>query len=357
MADQPPLAATLLNSTNPSEECGLEAEFQYGFFTVVYSLAFILGLPGNAVALYFLCQPSQRARRSNIYFINLSAVDLVFICLLPMRIYYHSRGNDWVFGDVPCRITGTLFYLNIYLSIGFFTCIGMDRYLAVMHPVTYLRLKSSQYPLVLTVGIWILGSAIVLPLILGGPLDNVPGNSSRISCFEDFSKRSWHNRLIPYNVCALTFGFLVPFTVIAVVFPVMAHRVCRIKNSIHRKVALRIIGFILAVSFFCFLPYNITHLFHFLMRLGFIQQCAASRHIYKLRRITLALVSLNSCLNPILYFIPLISRRFSAPKFFYSKKVYNMNENTHSRTKATNPLCQREAAIFPTVATAEWSAV
>uniref|UniRef100_A0A8C5QCQ0 G-protein coupled receptors family 1 profile domain-containing protein n=1 Tax=Leptobrachium leishanense TaxID=445787 RepID=A0A8C5QCQ0_9ANUR len=344
---------------NLNERCNLEAEFQYGFFTVIYSLVFILGMPGNACAMYRLCQRSQRARKSNVYFVNLCVVDLIFICMLPFRIFYHNQGNNWVFGDMACRITGTLFYFNIYLSIGFFTCISLDRYLGVVHPLTYLRLKYSRYPLVLTAVIWLMGCVIVLPLMLGGPLDNTPENTSQIFCFESFSSEIWHNRMIPYNICALIFGFLVPFTVIAVVFPLMVRRICRITTSIHRKVALRIIGFILVVSLICFLPYNITHLFHFLMRLGFIQQCGAARQIYKLRRITLALVSLNSCLNPIVYFIPVLSSGFKVPNVFHSKKEYKICNGTVTQrnVNVTNPVYQQKTALLTVVAKAEWSVV
>ncbi|XP_053546949.1 lysophosphatidic acid receptor 6-like [Bombina bombina] len=354
-----PLTPTVIPFSNSSEECNLEADFQYGFYTIIYSLVFILGLPGNVSALYFLSRQSQRSRSSNIYFVNLSMVDTVFICLLPIRIYYHNNGNNWEFGDVTCRITGALFYANIYLSISFFTFISLDRYLAVVHPLIFLRLKSSKYPLFFTIVIWVISCAILLPLTLGGPLANVSENSSQTSCFENFSPNSWQGRLIPYNVCALIFGFLVPFTVIAVVFPVMARRVCQIRKSIHRKVALWIIGFILAVSLLCFLPYHITHLLYFLMRLKYIQHCSASNHIYKLRRITLALVSLNSCLNPLIYFIPSLSRRLNHQKTEHIKRVYSVTDDKPSRDKFTYTLTdvpsQQEMDIT-LKAKAEWVA-
>ncbi|KAG8568965.1 hypothetical protein GDO81_014219 [Engystomops pustulosus] len=308
-------------SNDTTGKCSLQADFQYGFFTVMYSLVFILGLPANALALFYLCRSKQRSRNSNIYFVNLSVVDLLFICLLPFRIYYHNTGNNWIFGDVACRITGALFYANIYLSIGFFTCISVDRYIAVVHPLMYLKLKCTRYPLILTIVIWIICSAIILPLILGGPLDNAPVNGTRTSCFEGFSSTMWQQRLAPYNICAFFFGFLVPFVVFGVVIPLIARRICGMKSSIHRKVALRIVAYILVVCMVCFLPYNVSYLLHFMMRMGIIRDCVSAMHIYKLRRITLTLVSLNSCLNPILYFIPYLSRKLSAS---YSNQTYDL---------------------------------
>ncbi|KAG8434345.1 hypothetical protein GDO86_012648 [Hymenochirus boettgeri] len=351
------------NSTNSSEECYLKADFQYGFFTVLYSIVFILGLPGNVMSLYYLSRRDQRSRSSNIYFLNLSTADLVFICLLPVRIYYHNTGNNWVFGDVACRITGTLFYANIYVSIGFFSCICLDRYLAVLHPFKYRRMKSSSYPLILTVSIWLLCGAVILPLMFGGPLNNVSEHRNRTFCFEEFSPGMWKGRLVPYNVCALIFGFFVPFCVVAILIPVMARNVCRFRTSIHRRVALRIFGFIMAVSLICFLPYNITHLFHLLMRLGFIQQCSSRRLIYQLRRITLALVSVNSCVNPVLYFIPSISRSFLLTGSHRAKPVYTICSNNPEQNQQSISLpCfvmshQQEPSMVKRVAKAEWTAL
>ncbi|XP_077113581.1 lysophosphatidic acid receptor 6-like [Ranitomeya variabilis] len=339
----------------PGGNCSLQADFQYGFFTVTYSLVFTLGLPGNILALYYLCQSRQRSRNANIYFVNLSTVDFIFICLLPIRIYYHNAGNNWIFGDMACRITGSLFYANIYLSIGFFTCISLDRYLAVVHPLMYMKLKCTRFSLILTVVIWILCGAVILPLILGGPLGNE--NSTKTSCFDGFSTSAWQDRLAPYNTCALIFGFLLPFTTTVVIMPLFARRICRIKSSTHRKVALRIIIFILVVSLVCFLPYNVSHLLYFMMKLDLILDCACAIHIYKLRRITLALVSLNSCLNPILIFIPYLSRRLNAP---CAKQTYHFQKakptaEAPSQITSPPPLPNNLEPVTILGAKVEWS--
>ncbi|XP_078497041.1 lysophosphatidic acid receptor 6-like [Lissotriton helveticus] len=316
--------------------CTLNADFQYNLFSVIYSLVFILGLVGNFLALYVLTCKVKNTTQSYVYFINLCIVDTIFVCMLPFRIVYHVNGNNWIFGDVACRITGTLYYSNIYLSIGFFTCICVDRYIAVVHPLTYLRIKLSYYSIVVTVFLWAVAVAVVVPLVLGGPLHNTVGNQT--ACFESFTPHDSKERMAPYNICALVFGFVIPFGIISICYPLIAKRISRIRTSIHKKKALRTIYLILLICVVCFLPYHIMHLLHFLMRQEFIASCHIANFIYKLRRITLALVSLNCCLNPVMYYFT--SNSFSCRlalkmRFLRSKKVYTI----YDRDMVAYPNC------------------
>ncbi|XP_069466204.1 lysophosphatidic acid receptor 6-like [Ambystoma mexicanum] len=306
--------------------CSLHADFQYHLFSVIYSLVFIVGLVCNLLALFILTCKVQNTTQSYIYFINLCMVDTIFVCMLPFRIHYHINGNNWIFGDVACRITGTLYYSNIYLSIGFFTCICADRYIAVVHPLTYIRIKVSHYSIVITVLVWALAVALVVPLVLGGPLHNTDGN--RTTCFENFTVHDYKDRMAPFNICVLVFGFVIPFSIISICYPLIAKRISQIQASIHKKKALRTIYLILLISIICFLPYHVTHLLHFLMRQELFASCAIANSIYKLRRVTLALVSLNSCLNPAMYYFTsstyscqLLVQKLRARR---SKKVYTI---------------------------------
>nr|XP_033777183.1 lysophosphatidic acid receptor 6-like [Geotrypetes seraphini] len=323
---------------NSSSNCSLQADFQYHLFATVYSLVFILGMMENALALYVLTCKVKNTTQSYVYFINLAIVDTMFVCMLPFRIHYHVNENDWIFGDITCRITGTLYFTNIYLSVGFFTCICIDRYVAVVHPVTYLRIKVGHYSVVITVLLWALAAAIVVPLILGGRLDNFVEQNNKTACFENFSVSSWTTRMVPYNTCALAFGFVIPFSVIMISYPLIAKRISKIQTSIHKKKALRTIYMILAISILCFLPYHITHLLHFMMRIKLFDHCAFASFIYKLRRITLALVSINCCLNPIMYYFTSTSysgRITLKLRGLRAKKVYTIYDRDVTRFSCT----------------------
>lgn len=290
---------------NASAECILQADFQYYLFTIIYGMVFVLGLLENGVALYILTCRVANPPRSYIYLVNLAVVDTLFVCILPFKIHYHYH-NDWIFGDVACRITGSMYYVNIYLSIAFFTCICVDRYVAVLHPFVYIRIKSIHYAIIVVI-LWVIAVSIVTPLVLGGPLNSNTSNAT--TCFENFGIASWTGRMVPYNICALVFGFAVPFVVILISYPVIAKRISRIPHSARKSKALGTIYLILFICTICFLPFHLTHLLHFLMRTRLIQNCLFANVIYKLRRITLALVSFNCCLNPLLYYFTSANKR------------------------------------------------
>ncbi|NXQ79102.1 LPAR6 protein, partial [Nyctibius grandis] len=329
------------NIANTSSEFHLEADFQYSLFPVIYSVVFVLGLIENVLALFFLSCRGQHTSHSSVYMVNLALVDTLFVCVLPFKIHYHLNQNNWVFGDMACRVTGTLYYINIYLSIAFFTCICVDRYIAVLHPFTYIQIRVTHYVMVVTV-LWVVALSVTVPLILGGPLHN-SGVRNTTACFENFTTSSWTYRMAPYNILALVFGFVIPFSIILISYPLIARRISQIKHSICKRKALSTIYIILVICTLCFLPYHLTHLLHFLMRTQVIQNESFTTLIYKMRRITLALVSLNCCLNPILYYFTSSSKQwhFNFKLRFRSKRVYTICDQNFGESSYVYILHQR----------------
>ncbi|NXY47905.1 LPAR6 protein, partial [Ceuthmochares aereus] len=328
--------------TNASSELALEANFQYPLFTVIYSIVFVLGLIENVLALYLLCCRVKHLSHSCVYMINLALADILFVCVLPFKIHYHLNRNNWIFGDMACRITGSLYYINIYLSIAFFTCICIDRYIAVLHPFTYIQIKLLHYLIVVAV-LWVVALSVMVPLILGGPLHN-RGVRNTTACFENFGTHSWTYRMAPYNILALVLGFVIPFSIILIFYPLIAKRISQIKHSVRKRKALSTIYIILVICTLCFLPYHLTHLLHFLMRIQVIQNEAFTSLIYKMRRVTLALVSLNCCLNPLLYYFTSSSKRWhlNFKLRFRSQLVYTICDQKFGESTCGYKLRQRQ---------------
>ncbi|XP_077586971.1 uracil nucleotide/cysteinyl leukotriene receptor [Stigmatopora nigra] len=195
-------------------------------------------------------------------------------------------------------ITGILFYAN---SICFMTCICLDRYMATVHPHAYLKLRGPKYALLPSSVLWAVAGIAAAVFILMGPLETQRDNSGGHSCFENFAPNEWSSRLFPYSLLIISCSLL-PSTTILVFYSLAARRISRIHTKMGRR-ALRVIYVTLAITLICFLPNHAVYLLHLLRCMKVIQSCPLANAIYNARRVTMAIVILNTCLDPLLYYV------------------------------------------------------
>ncbi|XP_029437726.1 lysophosphatidic acid receptor 6-like [Rhinatrema bivittatum] len=306
-----------LNTTPPSHngtECEERADFQYVMFPAVYSIVFVLGLAGNLLALWYFISTKTATTTTNVFKVNLATIDLIFVLTLPFKVVYHALGNNWIFGEAMCKITGSLFFTNLYGSTLFLTCICVDRYIAVVHPIRSLQLKKPLYRIVACMVMWLILAAAIMYLIFRGRLTNTFKNG-HVACMENFSSKSWKGHISGVSIFAALFGFFIPLVVIIICYSLIARKlmvtggVRRSSDTIKKK-ALRTILVVLVVLLLCFVPYHVIQLIHTLRRINVFSSCSLVRFTYAARHATMALNSLNSCLDPLVYY-------FSAEKFVW----------------------------------------
>ncbi|XP_060930009.1 lysophosphatidic acid receptor 6-like [Limanda limanda] len=289
-----------MNGTN----CSLNsAEYQYSFFPVIYILALVVGLPGNLAALFVFTFKITPRTAFSVFISNLALADILILCTLPFRIHYHLNKDDWVFGDVACRITGVLFYSNTYMSICLMTCICVDRYMATVHPHAYQRQQRPWRSIAVCVALWCVAGVMMLVFVLLGPLKANDNQSVKHTCFENLSKHEWKMRAGVYNLLGLILFSLLPIVIILVCYPLAVRRISMIRTKTAQR-SVRVIHTILAITLLCFLPSQLVYLLYILVRRDVIKtSCSAAKHIYDARRVTMALVTLNTCLDPVLYYV------------------------------------------------------
>ncbi|XP_053281799.1 lysophosphatidic acid receptor 6-like [Pleuronectes platessa] len=290
-----------MNLTDTS--CSLtSAEYQYSFLPVVYILALVVGLPGNLAALFVFTFKITPRTAFSVFISNLALADILILCTLPFRIHYHLHRDNWVFGDVACRITGVLFYCNNYMSLCLMACICVDRYMATVHPHAYQRQRRPWRSLAVSVALWCVAGVAMLVFVVLGPLETNINQSGGRSCFENLSKHEWDTRAGMYNLLGLILFSLVPTVIILVCYPLAVKRISMIRTNTAQR-ALRVIYTILAITLLCFLPNHLVYLLHILQRTGVIKSCTTANRIFEARRVTMALVTLNTCLDPVLYYL------------------------------------------------------
>ncbi|XP_066036856.1 proteinase-activated receptor 3 [Chamaea fasciata] len=259
----------------------------------VYLTAVLLGVPSNAAILWMLLF-RIRSVCTAILYTNLAASDLLLCLMLPFKIAYHLNGNNWVFGEAACRTATAVFYGNMYCSILLLTCISVSRYVAIAHPFTYKRLPKRAYATATCTAIWAAVFLYMLPLTLMQQSYHV-GQLGIYTCHDVQSACETVSSFQFYYYMSLAvLGFLVPLATIVFCYVSIIRTLKTHEWFWYVKVSL----LILTIFAICFVPSNVILIVHHINYYYY-----KTDELYSFYLIALSLSSLNSCLDPFLYFL------------------------------------------------------
>ncbi|XP_029025511.1 coagulation factor II (thrombin) receptor-like 1, tandem duplicate 1 [Betta splendens] len=268
------------------------------FLPVVYIIVFAVGLPTNALAIWVFLFRTKKKHPSSIYMANLALADLLFVIWVPLKIAYHFNGNNWVYGEALCKVLVAFFYGNMYCSVAFIACISVQRYWAVVHPLARPKRGNCKAVLV-SVAVWLVVWAATVPLYLYD--QQVRVTNLDIQTCHDVTRPSQKNPAAGYFLAMGTLGFVVPTVVCVVSYVLMLQA---LRNSMEdpsiaqkRRKAVVLIVTVLVMFVVCFTPSNIMLLAHYILLLR-----GATNNLYGFYITTLCLASLNSCIDPFVYY-------------------------------------------------------
>ncbi|XP_042365241.1 coagulation factor II (thrombin) receptor-like 1, tandem duplicate 1 [Plectropomus leopardus] len=268
------------------------------FLPIIYIIVFVVGLPSNALAIWVFLFRTKKKHPSSIYMANLALADLLFVIWVPLKIAYHLNGNDWIYGQGLCKVLVAFFYSNMYCSIAFIACISVQRYWAVIQPFSQQH-RSNKVAVALSVTIWVVVWLLTIPLYLYD--QEVRVRELNILTCHDVTKPSQKKIAAGYFLTMGTFGFVAP-TIVCIISYVLMLKALR--NSMadptiakRRRKAIVLIITVLVMFLVCFTPSNIMLLVHYILLLG-----GSSNTLYGFYITTLCLASLNSCIDPFIYY-------------------------------------------------------
>ena len=275
------------------------------FLPIIYIIVFIVGLPANGMALWVFLFRTKKKRPSSIYMANLALADLLFVIWTPLKIAYHLNGNNWIYGESLCKVFVSFFYGNMYCSILFITCLSVQRYWVVAHPLSQ-QSKNTKLAVGVCVSIWAFIWLSTTPLYLYDHTAKLKDPNITtchdVNILEDHENPFLSVRLPYYyfNFMAVVV-FLIPCLVIVVAYILLLRALGNSMDEItaaknrHRSWVL--IGTVLVTFLVCFIPSNIMLVVHYaLLKNGVINNG------YGFYISTFCLPSLNSCLDPFIYY-------------------------------------------------------
>ncbi|NXP19662.1 GP174 protein, partial [Scytalopus superciliaris] len=302
------------------------------YYAITYAVILIPGLIANTLALWVFYGYMKETKRAVIFMINLAIADLLQVLSLPLRIFYYVTGT-WELGGGLCLLCFYLKYVNMYASIFFLVCISVRRYLFLMYPF-----KSSDCKRVCDIYISVVGWVVVCVACLPFPLLRLHQDDES-TCFVDLPIKKLD---LPTSITLMTIGELVGF-----VLPLLIILYCSWKTILslkernsashdlgEKKKALKMILTCALVFLICFAPYHIGFPLDFFVKTRQIKGGCAQKVISVFHAVALCLASLNSCVDPVIYYFTTdeFRRRLSRQDLHDSIQLHHLSyARKHSR--------------------------
>ncbi|XP_068125933.1 probable G-protein coupled receptor 34 isoform X2 [Hyperolius riggenbachi] len=286
-----------------SSECSVDEESLNVALVVFYSFIFIGGLLGNALALYVFLFIHNKRNSVQVYLLNAAIADLLLIFCLPFKILYYVT-HEWKMGIVFCKVVGNLFYMNMYISIVLLGLISMDRYVKVKKSQRQRNMSRRKCSIQICCCLW--AAAILSGLFLIAT-QATKEESNEYICFHYTHRKDaiWQAAFNYFIVLIFWIVFILlilSYVKIGKNLRKISRERAYLPNAGKYNVTAYKSFFVLFVFTLCFVPYHTFRIAYITTQLQNIS-CYWIERVHKTNEIMLVFSALNSCLDPVMYFL------------------------------------------------------
>lgn len=332
------------NSMNNNETLRYNEEFDYTFdrdqvekivvvvVPIFFGMIGILGLVGNSlVVIVVAANPTMRST-TNILIINLAVADLLFVILCIPFTATDFVLPFWPFGNFWCKMVQYLIIVTAYASVYTLVLMSLDRYLAVVHPISSMSWRTENHAIIAICIAWAMIFAISTPaFFVHGEFQDMDGSSSEnLTACRILPQYNWPL----FQMSFFLMSYLLPLMLICFFYICMLIRLWRTdrvsaESRRGRKRVTRLVFVVVGVFAFCWCPIQVILV-------------TKSLDVYPLTSATIMvqiashiLAYTNSCVNPILYAFLSDSFRKAFRKIIYCRPRSEQNRQLGPLTKTT----------------------
>ncbi|XP_073429388.1 C-C chemokine receptor type 4-like [Dendrobates tinctorius] len=294
--------SSLTSTIAENDYSGSSIYFVKGFDTVnsvfkptLYCFIFSCGLVGNSLVLWVLLCFKKMNSLTDIYLLNLAISDLMFVFSLPFVVY--QLLNQWVFGEVMCKMLSSMFFIGFFSGIFFITVLSVDRYLAIVHVVLALKYRTMKLGMIVTLGVWICSFLLSATNFMFHTEETNNGFTDCMVSYPEGQEKLW---TLLSNFQINLFGLIIPLVILIFCYSQIIRSLHNSK-SMQKKYAVNLILILVLVFFVFWFPYNIVILLKILNTLGAFGDSSYVEKLELAMEISQTISFLHCCLNPIIY--------------------------------------------------------
>ncbi|XP_039962378.1 allatostatin-A receptor isoform X2 [Bactrocera tryoni] len=262
----------------------------------------VAGLLGNVLVIFVVVANQQMRSTTNLLIINLAVSDILFVVFCVPFTAADYVLPTWPFGNLWCKFVQYMIVVTCHCSVYTLVLMSFDRFLAVVHPVTSMSLRTERNAMLAIFCAWILilSSAIPVALAHSVRLYYFKGRSYT-ACVFSTEEEGWS--LIGFQISFFMSSYVAPLTLISFLYMGMLARLWRAAPGCKpseesrkgkRRVTRMVVVVVLAFAI-CWLP---IHLILVMKALTWYPGTHASVIVQIISHV---LAYTNSCINPILY--------------------------------------------------------
>ncbi|XP_069828447.1 2-oxoglutarate receptor 1 isoform X1 [Dendropsophus ebraccatus] len=282
----------LTNCTNPP----VDRLIKIYFLPTLYSIIFIVGFPGNIIAISVYVMKMRPWRTSIIILLNLAITDLLHLSSLPFLVYNYANEEKWTLGDFMCKLIRVVFHFNLYGSILFLTCFSIFRYFVIVHPMKFHSIHKRRWAVIACAAVWVIALIEVLPMVV-----LMKDVQDTVACMDFAASFNTYN-VRWYNAFLTSIGFALPLLVVTLSYTCINCSLANgpYTNDAHKIKARRLVVILLVVFYACFLPLHILRAIRIETRL-YPVGCTYEKDIHATYIASRPIASLNTFGNLLLY--------------------------------------------------------
>ena len=278
----------------------------------IISLEFFIGTIGNALVIRTFVSPDALNRPGSKFIIVLACVDFLSSLWIPFlniidRLYDFKHFNHWPFSELSCRVLLAFYPFLFYSNAWLLVAVSLERARAIYRPLAR-RLRADVFILV---SVTSLCCSLLLQVydgihykMLKNQLAYINGTTYEYSeCTSQIS----NGNLLANTLLTFSLGIWLPMIVTAIVYVLMYFRLKKqaVKwkenttldaNTQLTKISRTFVTVII-VFYICYLPATLLG-----ATVAYLKRHHINLKAYNVAwPITVYLMNVNSCLNPMIY--------------------------------------------------------